>query len=805
MRMIGRDLGYAFRTLRKSPAFAALVIGILALGIGANAAIFSVVNAVVLRPLPYRSPDRLVMLPAAHRPNAMGTEVAPATFLDWRRESRSFAQLGAYGPASVNLTGTGSPERLQGAVITPGALLALGTKPLLGRLFLPEEEGPQTRVVLLGYGLWSSRFGSDPDIVGKVIRLSDIEYPVVGVMPPEFRFPTFGTSDVRLWMPLRVTPERSRDRQSRWLYAVGRLKDGVSLSAAQQEMDGLTRSLSLQYPEFNKDWGVRLVPLRDALVGRVRPALLILMATVLMVLLIACANVANLQLARAAGRSREMAIRCAIGASGREVLRQLITEGLTLALLGGLLGIALSQACLRLLVAWSSRYIPRLEEVGMDGRVLFFAVVVSILTGVLFGLVPARSALRVDLVGGLQEGGRAASSGVAHIRFRRMLTIGELAGAVVLLVGAALLLSSLARLRRVEPGLDPRGVLTMEVVLPPARYPDKAKRSAFFRELVERASRVPGVESAGGAANLPFSGSNSTQGFVIAGRAPAQPGDTPEEAYRTVTPGYFEALRIPLLKGRGFSERDTAEAPGVVVVNTAFARRYWPNQDPVGKRILFAEDLAKPFEVIGVVGDVRHTRLDVPTVPEMYVCYAQDAPDSMVLAVRSKVDPTALGARLRGEIASLDPEQPVFNLKTMEEVVEESTSEPRFYTTLLGVFAVLALALAVLGVYSIISYSVAQRRHEFAIRVALGARRADVLVLVAREGMALAGIGILAGLAAAWVATRGLASLLFGVRPDEPVIFGATACLLAAVALAASLVPALRASRANPASAFRAL
>ncbi len=803
--MIGRDLAYAVRTLRKSPAFAAIVIGILALGIGANAAIFSVVNAVVLRPLPYRSPDRLVMLPAAHRPNDQGAEVAPATFLDWRRESRSFAQLGAYGPASVNLTGTGSPERLQAAVITPGALAALGTKPLLGRLFLPEEEGPQTRVALLSFGLWSSRFGSDPGIVGKVIRLSDIEYPIVGVMPPQFRFPSFGTSDVRLWMPLRITPERSRDRQSRWLYAVGRLRDGVSLSAAQQEMDGLTRSLALQYPEFNKDWGVRLVPLRDALVGRVRPALLILMGTVLLVLVIACANVANLQLARAAGRSREMAIRCAIGASGRDVLRQLLAEGLTLALLGGLLGVALSQACLRLLVTWSSRYIPRLAEVGMDGRVLLFAVVVSILTGVLFGLVPARSALKVDLVGGLREGGRAASSGVAHIRFRRMLTVAELAGAVVLLVGAALLLSSLARLQRVEPGLDPRGVLTMEVVLPQARYADAANRSAFFRELVARASRVPGVEAAGGVANLPFSGSNSTESFVIEGRAPADPADVPEAGYRTVTPGYFRALRIPLLRGRGFSERDTATSPRVVVVNKTFADRYWPGENAVGKRIVLTEGSPLSNEVIGVIGDVRHTRLDVATVPEIYVCYEQDAPDSMVLAVRSKVDPAALGARLREEVAGLDPEQPVFNLKTMEGVVEESTSEPRFYTTLLGVFAALAIVLSVLGVYSIISYSVAQRGHEFAIRAALGARRVDVLMLVAGEGMALAGIGILVGLAAAWVATRGLASLLFGVRPDDPLIFGATAGLLAGAALAASLVPALRASRANPASAFRAL
>jgi putative ABC transport system permease protein len=800
MGTILRDLLYTFRTLKSNLAFTAVVVFILALGIGANTAIFSVVNAVILRQLPFRSPERLIMLPAAHRPDPMGEEVSPANFLDWRRESHSFEHLGAYGPASMNLTGGDSPERIKGTLITPGGMEALGTKPLLGRLFQPDEEKGNSRLAILSYSLWRSHFGGDPNILGKVIRLGGIAYPIIGVMPPQFHFPT---NDVQIWTPVRFTEERSKDRQSRWLYAIGRLKDGVSMSAAQQEMDALTSALAQQYPADNKDWGVRLVPLQDYFVGKIRPALLILLTTVFLVLIIACANIANLQLARAASRRTEMAIRSAMGAPASAVLRQLMVEGLTLSLLGGLLGLLLAQWSLRLLIAASPKYIPRLEEVGIDGKVLLFTLAIALLTGLVFGLVPAFSALKPDLVGDLRDGGRGASSGVAHIRFRRLLTVAEVATTLVLLIGAGLLLTSLVRLQKVEPGFNAKDVLTMEVVLSPGRYSDDAKESAFFREVVARAATVPGVRSVGGVTTLPLGGGNMTQSYTVQGQPPANPNDLPEAGYRGVTPGYFETLQIPLLHGRDFTLRDTATSPKVLVVNKTFANRYWPREDPIGKQVLL--DGKTAHEVIGVVGDIRHDGLAVPTVPEIYVCYEQHAYDDIVLVARSKAPVAGLSSQLRAQVASVDPEQPVFNTKTMERVVAESTSEPKFFTMLLIVFAVLALVLSTVGLYSIISYSVAQRRHELGIRVALGAQRGDLLSLVVGEGMVLAAIGIVAGLIVAFTSTRALASLLFGIQPNDPLIFVTTAALLAIVALLASLIPALRASQVSPMVAFRPL
>jgi putative ABC transport system permease protein len=801
MEMILRDLLYTFRTLRKSPGFTAIVVFILALGIGANTAIYSVVNAVILRPLPYHAPDRLVMLPAAHRPNEMGTEVSPANFLDWRRENRSFEHLGAFVASSVNLTGGDAPERLPAAQITPGLLEALETKPLLGRLFTPEEEKADSRIAILSYGLWRSHFAADRNVLGKVIRLGGIEYPVVGVMPPQFHFPN---NEVQLWTPVRFTDKRMKDRQSRWLYAAGRLKDGVSLRSAQQEMDTLTGALAQQFPDNNKDWGAKVISLQESIVGKVRPALLILLTTVLLVLIIACANIANLQLARAATRQTEMAVRSAIGASTSNVLRQLLLEGLTLSLLGGLLGLLLADWSLRLLVTISPKYVPRLEEVGIDGRVLLFTLGIALLTGVIFGLVPALSALKPDLVGDLRSGGRGASSGLRHIRFRRLLTIAEVATSLVLLISAGLLLSSLTRLQKVEPGFNPDGVLTMEIVTSPARYGDVTKASAFFRQVVERASSVPGVQAAGGVTSLPLAGGNSTQSYIVEGQPPADPNQLPEAGYQGVTPGYFKALQIPLVQGRDFSQADTAESPKVIVVNKTFAERYWPHTNAVGKRVLLTNGGEQTaHEVIGVIGDVRHSKLDVPTVPEIYVTYGQYLFDDMVLVARSKSDVASLGTQLRAQVASIDPEQPIFNVKTMDRVFTESTSDSRFYTTLLGVFAALALVLSTLGIYSIISYSVAQRRHEIGIRVALGAQRGNVLKLVVGEGIMLAGIGIVAGLVIAWVATRGLSTLLFGIQPNDPLIFAATAALLGSVAIAASLIPAVRASRVSPTIAFR--
>ncbi|HEV7508313.1 MAG TPA: ABC transporter permease [Thermoanaerobaculia bacterium] len=803
MGTIWRDLFYTFRTLRKSPGFTAIVVLILGLGIGANTAIFSVVNAVILRPLPYRAPERLVMLPAAHRPTDMGAEVSVANFLDWRRESHSFEQLGAFGPLSINLTGGDSPERIEAAQITPAALTTLGTQPLLGRLFLPDEEKSNSRVTILSYGLWKSHFGGDRNAVGKVVRLSGIEYPIVGVMPQQFHFPNNGT---QLWVPIRMTESRIKDRQERWMYVIGRLKNGVSLQSAQREMDNLTGALAQQFPSNNKDWGTRLVPLQEHLVGKVRPALLILLTTVLLVLLLACANIANLQLARAATRQTEMAIRSAMGAPTSAVLRQLLFEGLTLAALGGLFGLVLAHWGLRLLIALSPSYIPRLEEVSIDGRVLVFTLGIAILTGVIFGLVPVFSALKPDLVGDLRQGGRGASSGVRHIRFRRLLTVTEVASALVLLIGAGLLLSSLTHLQRVDPGFTTSNVLTMEVVLGRARYSTDAQRATFYRQFTERAAAIPGVQSVGGISNLPLSGSNSSESYVVDGQPPSDPNALPEAGYSGVTAGYFKTLQIPLLQGREFSAQDTVNSPKAIIVNKTFTDRYWSHESAVGKRVTLMGGSGgkETHEVIGVIGDVHHTRLDVPTVPEIYVSTEQHAPwDNMVLVVRSKSNLADLSSRLRAVVASLDPEQPVSNVKTMEVVLAESTSEPKFYAVLLSAFAGLAFILSAMGIYSIISYSVAQRRHEIGIRVALGAQRSSVLTLVVGEGMVLAAIGIAAGLILAWLATHGLSSLLFGVQANDPLVFAAAVLLLSCVAMAASLIPAYRASRVSPMTAFR--
>ncbi|HEY7369185.1 MAG TPA: ADOP family duplicated permease, partial [Thermoanaerobaculia bacterium] len=552
-----REVRFAGRGLRKDPGFSVLAILILGLGIGANTAIFSVFDAVVLRPLPYPEPDRLMMLPASHRPDFMGTEVSVANFLDWRQENRSFRHLGAFGPASLNLTGEGTAERIQGASITPGALAAIGTRPIMGRLFLPQEEAADSRVALLSYELWKSRFAGDPNILGRVLKLSGYEYPVVGIMPPEFRFPS---PEERLWIPLRITPERARNRQTKWLYAVGRLGEGISPRDAQRDMDTLTDSLARRYPTFNENWGVRVVPMREHLVGAVRPALAILLATVMLVLAAVCANIANLQLARAAGRRREMAIRGAMGASGWTIVRQLLWEGLCLASLGGMLGVLIAKAGLRVLISWGAGTVPRLEEVGLDGRVLLFALAISLVTGIIFGLVPARSALSPELASELTSGARSSGS-ARDVRFRRVLTAAEVAAALVLMIGAGLLVSSLARLRGVAPGFDAGGVTTAEVVLPAARYPDNATAMTFFRGLFERIAAMPGVEAAGGINTLPFSGSNQTESYVIEGRAPENPNDLPEAGYRVVTNGYFRALRIPLLGGRVFTDVDTERSP----------------------------------------------------------------------------------------------------------------------------------------------------------------------------------------------------------------------------------------------------
>ncbi|HKD12714.1 MAG TPA: ABC transporter permease, partial [Thermoanaerobaculia bacterium] len=545
-RFLPQDFLYALRTLRRSPGFFAAATLLLGLGLGANAAIFSVVRSVLLRPPPFPDSGRLVLLRARHRPNEMGTEVAIPTFLEWRRDSRSLAQIGAFGPASFNWSGREAPERLEAAQLTPGALAALGVRPSLGRLFLPDEEGPDSRVALVSFGFWKSRLAGDPAVLGRVLRLSGFDYPIVGVLPADFDFPM---RDVQVWVPLRLTAGRIRDRQSRWVYAVGRLNNGVSLAAAQQEMDAVTAAQSRRDPEALANWGVRIVPLQEDIVGAVRPALLILQAAVLVILLIACANLANLQMARAVARRTETAVRLAIGASPWDLARPLLWEGAILAAGGSALGLLAARGGLPLLVRLAPDRIPRLDGIAVDGIVVALALGLAAATALVLGLLPAVSVRAATLAGDLREAGRGGAGG-RFARFRRSATIFQVATSMVLVIGAGLLLRSLERLRRVDPGFGPQGVLTMETVLSPARFSDPAKAALFFRELVDRASRLPDVLAAGGVSSLPLSGSNQTEGYRIEGRPQPEPGAVPEAAYRGATPGYFRTMQIPLLGGR---------------------------------------------------------------------------------------------------------------------------------------------------------------------------------------------------------------------------------------------------------------
>jgi predicted permease len=803
MRAIGRDLRDGLRALRSNAGFAVAVVAILALGIGANVAVFTLADAALWKPLPYSAADRLVALPAAHRGGDQGAEVAFANFLDWRRENRSFESLGAWGPASFNAAAGegGGPERVTGAAISADGLRALGVAPLAGRLFSAEDEAPSARVAILSWGLWRSRFpGTAPsDTPGRTIRLGGDAYTIVGVLPPEVRFPD---SDVRIWVPLAVTERRAANRQSRWLYVFGRLRTGVSPAAAQADMDGLTRRLEALHPRTNTDWGVRVVPLAEHVAGGSRRALSILLGTVLLVLAVACTNVANLQLARASARRPEMAIRAAVGASAADLVRQLLVEGALLAAAGGLGGVLLARAGLPLLARAAAGSLPRVDEAHVDARVLLFALAVSAVTAVVFGLVPARAALRADLAGSLKES-RGGSGTREATRLRRILTAPEIAAALVLTVGATLLAASLGRLLAVAPGLDPRGVFTVETVLSSARYPDDERRSAYFRALVEKASRVPGVESAAGIATLPLSGANATEGYAADGLAPPTSGAPPEAGLRVVTPGYFRTVAIPLLSGRDFTPADRAGAPGVVVVNRTFAERTWPGESPLGRRVRMDGGRGQPHEVVGVVGDVRHSRLDEPAVPEIYVSFDQHPYDAMVLLARSRLAPSALAPRLAAEAASIDPEQPLFHPVAMEDVLTGSVSRPRLWAGVLGSFAVIALSLAVLGVASLVSFSVTSRLRELAIRAAMGAAPSDLRRFVLRDAMGVAAIGIGVGLPASFAAARALRGLLFATAPGDPRVFAGAAALLAAAALAASLAPALRASRVDPTAALR--
>ena len=809
LETLAQDVRYAARMLARQPGFTAVAALTLALGIGANTAIFSVVEAVLLRPLPYRHAGRTVLLWESQRLRDLPRNVVnPANFLDWREQAKSFDQMAAFADLRYNLTGAGDPEEVPAQIVTPNLFPLLGARAELGRTFTPEDaKSGHDDVAILSHGLWRRRFGGAPGIIGRTLSLNGHAVTVIGVMPPGFQWfiqeKSLTGKPAQLWVPLGFT-EENRVRRGRYLQAVARLAPGVSLARARAEMDAIAGRLESQYPKFNHGWGVRVVPLRDQLAGEIRPALLVLLAAVGFVLLIACVNVANLLLARAAGRHKEIAIRSSIGAGRRRIIRQLLTESLLLALLGGALGLLLSRACLRALVALSPPNLAGVGQAGLDLPVLAFTLAVTVLTGVVFGLVPALEASRVNLSGALNESSRGNAGSRRGRRLRDALVVAEVGLALVLLVGAGLMIRSFLRLQAVDPGFDAKGLLTMRVHLPAAKYPEDVKVNAFFREAAARLRTLPGVVSASTVSALPFADLGAATSFNIEGTSFRNEADKPTTDVRVVDEEYFHTLGIPLIAGRTFTAQEAVEDRKVAVINETLARKYFPGANPVGKRILVNMTAEPTYtEIIGVVGDARYASLDGELHPMVYWTPPHLAYSAMTFVLRTAGDPGDLARAARREIQAIDKDQPVSDVRTMESWLSESLARTRFGTLLLGAFAGLALTLAAAGLYGVMSYAVAQRQNEIGVRMALGARAGDVLRLVIRQGLALVLAGVALGLLGALALTRLLASLLYEVSATDPLTFAALALLLTAVSTIACYIPARRAARVDPLIAMR--
>jgi putative ABC transport system permease protein len=800
METLIQDVRYGVRTMLKRPGFTAVVLLTLALGIGANTAIFSVVNAVLLKPLPYRNAERLVWVAGNVRGGTNRASVSPADYVDYRAQNTVFEEFAASlsVPFAVSLTGAGEPERLTGSLVTANYFRAFGVEPALGRTFGADEERPgPAPVAILSEGLWKRRFGGDPSVVGKTVTLDGKAVTVVGVAPPEFQYPA-GTE---LWLPLDFDMPEMKARKAHFFRPIGLLKEGVTLEQARAETDLIARRLEEQYPESNERWSLTLVPLQEQVVGGVRTSLWVLLGAVGFVLLIACANVSNLMLARAAARRRELALRTALGASRWRVARQQLTENVLLALAGGALGLLLAAWGVDMLAALGAGDIPRTREIVVDGRVFAFTAALSVLTGLAFGLLPALRASRPDLNEVLKDAGRG-TSGPGRGRVRAALVVSEIALALTLLAGAGLLVKSFVGLRRVNPGFDPASVLTLRIDLARARYTKPEQAAVFFGELQRRIAGLPGVEAAGFITELPLSGQPNDTYFYVAGRPPQTADQQVTADFRRVNQDYFRAMRIPVRHGRDFTEQEVAGDAKVVVINEALARNFFPDEDPLGKRLVIDFGKQVEFEIVGVAGDVLHRTLEGDVYQMMYVPTLRVGSTNLVVRTSSP-DPRVLAAAVRGELAAVDREQPVSAVRTMEEVVSRSVAQQRFRTLLLAAFAGMALLLAGVGIYGVIAYSVTHRTREIGIRMALGAGAADILKMVVGQGMALALAGVAVGLLAALALTRVLSSLLFGVTATDAVTFAAVSLLIAAVALLACLLPARRATKVDPMVALR--
>ena len=799
-----QDLRYGLRMLSNKPGFAAVAVLTLALGIGANTAIFSLINSVLLRPLPYPEPERLVMIEENEK-DGKSSNTSFATTKDWRERSQSFENISAVRDWSITLTGEGEPEMLHGMRVSSNYFSVLAVKPALGREFLPEEDRPATRrVVVLSQGLWERRFESDAEIVGKPIALGGQSFTVAGVMPKGFEdlisARLFQKAD--LWAPLGYDETLPwACRTCRHIQAVARLRQGVSIQQASLEMNTISQNLLLEHPKEYAMAGVTIIPLLDKFVGAVRPALYVLLGAVGLVLLIACANVANLLLARATQRQKEIAIRSALGAGSGRIVRQLLTESVMLSMMGAAVGLMLVWWGIELLVALSPPAILRLNEVNVDVRVLGFTLALSLLTGIIFGLAPALQVTKLDLNAALKEGARG-SAGAGH-RLRNLLAVSEIALALVLLVGAGLLVRSFLRVLDVTPGFAPANLVTMNVSANGTRYADDAKVRAFYDDVLQRVAALPGVEAAAVVSNLPLGGNKDMYGFHVEEKPLANPEEAPSAERYVVSPDYLRAMRVPLLAGREFTERDGPTAPLVVLISESTARSVWPDEDPIGKRVRMGGPDGPLRTIAGITGNVSHYGLDTPPGLEVYVPEAQWTSSDMQLVVRTQANPKTVVEAVRSEIRAVDKDLPIYRVATMEQLVSGSVGERRFTLVLLSLMALLAATLAALGIYSVMSYSVTQRTREIGIRMALGAKSSDVLKLVVGQGILLALTGVGIGLGAAAALTQVMSSLLYGVSAHDPLTFSVIAAVLMGLAAMACYIPARRATKVDPMVALR--
>lgn len=806
MGSLARDVRFALRALRKSPGFTAVALLTLALGIGANTAIFSVVDAVLLSPLPYPQPERLVaVLQTLPAKGVWNAGLSYLNFSDFAREAHAFEGLAAVRLHDYTLTGQGEPALVVGGSVTATLFPVLGARAMLGRGLTPSDDAPEApAVAVLSERLWRERFGADPAVLGKVVTLDARPATVVGVMPKTFKTPP-EAPPTELWVTLAHDPvfgDLKQKRAGHYLKIVGRLKSGVSIGQAQAELATIGEGLARQYPAENEGWGVRLLPLAESLVGDVRRALLVLLGAVGLVFLIACANVANLLLARASARGREVAIRAALGAGRGRLVGQLGTECLVLALAGGALGLSAAWASLKALKAWLPADLPRVSEIGLDVRVLLFSLAVSLASAVVFGLAPVLHLSGGRVWDALKEGALGSGESGRRIRMRSVLVVAETAVSFMLLVGAGLLGRSFLKLSEVDPGFTAAHVLTAGLSLPRNQYAKPDEWRSFYRELVERLKAEPGVDAAAAALPLPLTGSGLNFAFQVEGRAPEKAGNESAN-YTAATADYFRVMGVRLVAGRLITAADTPESEKVCLVSEAFVRRYFPGESPLGRRLVFGFTRGVSREIVGVVGDVRRDGLGSPSQPEMYVPFDQDPWWAAYLAIRANGDPAPLSAAVRRHVRALDPTLPIAAVEPMGQFVTDSVAQPRFRTTLLGLFAATALVLSLVGLYGVVSYNVGQRTREVGLRMALGAQPGDVTRLILAHGLGLAGLGLAAGLAGAILMTRSLSGLLFGVAPVDPATYAGVAALFLAAGLSACYVPARRAMRVDPVQALR--